>query len=408
MTTRFSLSFRNSTGHYLSATLEQPIMPIKYYALFAHCFTCGKDIHIASRIASALAACGVAVMRFDFTGIGDSEGTFEQSHFSRNIDDLISAANFMRTSYRAPQLLIGHSLGGTAVLNAADKIPESKAIALIGAPATADHLLEHLDHAIGELQKHDYVNINIAGKSLTINRDFISDFQAQSVTDKIGQLRKALLIFHSPLDTVVSIDEATKIFMAAKHPKSFISLDKADHLLVNRADVEFVASTISAWATRYISSSQTSTESDIAKGEIVVGEGNKKFLREIASDDHFWLSDEPETVGGDNLGPDPYEQLLSSLGACTSMTMRMYANHKGWPVEDIQVQLKHTRIHDEDCDQPDKPSCKIELIEKAIHIKGQLDEKQISRLKEVADRCPVHKTLLGHIKITSHFEYDMK
>ncbi len=404
MTTRHSLSFRNSTGHRLSATLEQPIMPVKYYALFAHCFTCGKDIHIASRIASALAARGVAVMRFDFTGIGDSEGAFEQSHFSRNIDDLVSAANFMRTTYQAPQLLIGHSLGGTAVLNAAGKIPESQAIAIIGAPATADHLLEHLDHAIDKLHNHDYVKINIAGKSLTINRDFISDFQAQSVTDKIRQLRKALLIFHSPMDTVVSIDEATKIFMAAKHPKSFISLDKADHLLVNRADTEFVASTISAWATRYISN-QVSTEPGVAKGEILIGEGNKKFLREIASDDHAWLSDEPEAVGGDNLGPDPYEQLLSSLGACTSMTMRMYANHKGWSVDDIQVQLKHTRIHDEDCDQPDKASCKIERIEKIIHIKGQLSEQQISRLKEVADRCPVHKTLLGHIKITSHFEY---
>lgn len=404
MTTRRNISFKNSAGHQLAAVIEQPVIPVKCYALFAHCFSCGKDILIASRIARSLVARGVAVLRFDFTGIGDSEGEFESSNFTSNIDDIISATNHLREHYSAPQILIGHSLGGTAMLNAAEQVSEAKAVVSIAAPFTADHILSHFQDKVEELEQKEKVDIELAGKILTINREFVSDLKAHSNEDRISQLRKALLILHSPFDEIVPIEEATKIFVNAKHPKSFVSLDKADHLITDKEDAEYVANTIVAWASRYIEE-DSSTSQVIDKGEVLIGEGNKKFLREVASDDHTWFSDEPLAVGGDNLGPDPYEQLLSSLGTCTSMTLRMYANHKGWPVEDIQVKLKHSRQHDQDCEQPDEKSCKIELIQKFITIKGDLDEQQINRLVEVADRCPVHKTLLGKIKLESNFQF---
>ena len=400
MTTRKKISFENSAGLQLAAAIELPVKPIKYYALFAHCFSCGKDIIAASRISRALASIGIAVLRFDFTGIGSSDGDFANTNFSSNIEDILSAAGFLREQYQAPQLLIGHSLGGTAVLNAASEVPECKAVVSIGSPATADHILEQFPAERKQLERDKEVSVNVGGKSFHIKQQFVTDLEAQSTTDKIGDLRKALLVFHSPFDKIVPIDEATRIFIAAKHPKSFITLDKADHLLSDASDAEYVANTIAAWATRYVEN-DSSEPQHIAKGEVLIGEGNHKFLREVATDDHTWLSDEPTSYGGDNLGPDPYEQLLSSLGTCTSMTLRMYANHKGWPVDDIKLKLKHARVHEQDCEQPDESKCKLEVIAKTLTIEGDLDEQQRSRLLEVADRCPVHKTLLGNLQITT-------
>ena len=404
MAIRRHVTFENSKGNSLSATLELPAGNIKYYALFAHCFSCGKDVLAASRISRALAAMGIAVLRFDFTGIGDSEGDFADTNFSSNIADVQSAADFLREHYQAPKLLIGHSLGGTAVMHAASKIDECKAVATIAAPATPNHILSHFPNEVKALESDAAVTINIGGKSLTIKQQFVADLEAQSTTNKISELRKALLIFHAPLDDIVSIDEASRIFIAAKHPKSFITLDKADHLLSDASDADYVANTISAWASRYIDAKAEQSQ-PVHPGELFVGEGNQKFLREVSSDDHNWLSDEPVKVGGDNLGPDPYEQLLASLGTCTSMTLRMYANHKGWPVNDIKVQLKHARTHREDCEQPDNKQCKVEVLDKTVTIEGDLDESQQKRLKEVADRCPVHKTLLGELEITSNFNF---
>lgn len=404
MSTSNRFTFTNALGHQLAAIIDLPILPVKYYALYAHCFTCGKDILIAARIAKSLAAKGIAVMRFDFTGIGSSEGEFTESTFSNNTIDILSAADYLRENFQAPTLLMGHSLGGTAILNAAENIPESTAIVTIGSPASPDHVLGHFESAVAELDSKHAVDIEIAGKQLTITKQFVDDLYNQSLEQKINQLRKALLIFHSPIDDIVSISEATKIFVAAKHPKSFVSLDKADHLVTDKNDIEYIAETILAWTSRYVDA-EISENQKIKHGEVWVGEANKKFLREVASDDHEWFSDEPTKVGGDNLGPDPYEQLLSSLGTCTSMTLRMYANHKQWDVEDIQVRLKHSRQHDQDCNKPNEKSCKIELIEKFITIKGNLNKEQLDRLIQVADRCPVHKTLLGDIKIVSNFNH---
>lgn len=402
---RVKVNFENSANIRLSAALELPVVPIKYFAIFAHCFSCGKDIVAASRISRSLSAIGIAVLRFDFTGLGESEGDFGNSNFTSNIDDILSAANYLRDHYQAPQLLIGHSLGGTAVIHAAKDIPECKAIVSIGSPAEPKHILKHFPNEVSHLDSQESMTVNLAGKSFDVQKQFVDDVNATSCMETISSLRKALLVFHSPVDKIVSIDEATRIFVAAKHPKSFITLDKADHLLTDSDDAEYVANTLAAWAVRYVQITDDEYQ-NAQQGEVLIGEGNHKFLREVATDDHQWLSDEPKKYGGDNLGPDPYEQLLSSLGTCTSMTLRMYCNHKGWNVENIDVNLKHSRIHENDCKEPDQDKCKIELIEKTINIKGDLDDKQRDRLIQVADRCPVHKTLLSHLKLTSDFIFE--
>ena len=398
MTARQHITFINSVGVKLAATIEHPAVPVKYYAIFAHCFTCGKDIIAASRVSKMLAARGVAVMRFDFTGIGDSDGDFTETNFSSNVQDLISASNFLRDKFDAPQLLIGHSLGGTAAIHAASEIPECKAVATIGSPATPNHLLDNFPDEVETIENKGVADINFGPKVFKIKKQFIDDLNTQSVISKISKLRKAILIMHSPIDRIVSIDEASRIFVAAKHPKSFITLDNADHLLDNVDDAQYVSETIIAWANRYIEK-EKNIQNSAQKGEIIVGEGNHKFLREVSSDDHFWWSDEPKAVGGDNLGPDPYEQLLSALGTCTSMTMRMYANHKGWKVDDIQIQLSHSRQHTSDSEKIDDDNSKLEVVTKLVSISGELDEVQRKRLIEIADRCPVHKTLLGNFKI---------
>ena len=404
MTTRKKITFKNAAGLKLAAVLEYPSGPVKYHALYAHCFSCGKDIITATRISRALARQGIAVFRFDFTGLGESEGDFDSTNFTSNVEDLLSAVAYLREHYQPPQLLIGHSLGGTAVLHAADKITESKAVVTIGSPATPEHILKHFAEELKELENNEAVPVTLGPTSFEIQQQFVEDVQARSTTEKISDLRKALLVFHSPIDAVVSIDEATRIFVAAKHPKSFITLDQADHLLSNAKDAEYVANTIAAWAARYTEDG-TKQPQPVSQGQLMVDEGNHKFLREVISDDHRWLADEPKAMGGDNLGPDPYEQLLASLGTCTSMTLRMYANHKQWDIEDIRVELKHSREHQSDCEEPDDKSCKLDVIEKVITIEGDLDDQQLHRLLEVADRCPVHKTLMNDIRVETNINY---
>ena len=402
---RKKITFTNTEGLKLAAVLELPSGPVNYYALYAHCFTCGKDIITAARISRSLASQGIAVFRFDFTGLGESEGDFSSTNFSSNVADLISADSFLREHYQAPQLLIGHSLGGTAILHAAGEINESRAVVTIGSPATPEHILKHFPEELKELGNHQAVSVSLGSVSFDIQQQFVKDVEAQSTTNKISELRKALLVMHSPLDKVVTIDEATRIFMAAKHPKSFISLDQADHLLTHNADAEYAANSIAVWASGYIEIEGKPSPAAL-KGEVIIDEANHKFLREVITDDHRWLADEPKALGGDNLGPDPYEQLLSSLGACTSMTLRIYINHKQWPVDDIRVRLKHSREHQQDCEGHNDKDCKLDVIEKEITITGDLDEKQIERLLEVADRCPVHKTLMSDLKVETHLSYN--
>ena len=399
MPTRQRITFANLNGDRLAAALEFPDRPPRAFALFAHCFTCGKDIAAATRITRTLAANGIAVLRFDFTGLGGSDGDFANTNFSSNIADLLAAADYLRAEHAAPQLLIGHSLGGTAVLAAAPQIPESVAVVTIGAPASPDHVVKQFAEDVPEIEAEGDVVVSLAEREFRIKHQFLEDVRSHPLTDRLGGLNKALLVFHAPFDTTVAVEQAAQIFMAAKHPKSFISLDGADHLVSKLEDAHYVADTISAWVGRYLPDTTPTETSDVPGGEVVVGEGNRRFLRDVTSDDHAWVADEPIRVGGDNLGPDPYEHLLAALGTCTSMTIRMYANRKEWPLDDVQVQLEHTREHAQDCEDCEDKPARVDVLSRAIRLEGPLDASQRARLMEIADRCPVHRTLEGELRI---------
>jgi putative redox protein len=381
---KIRLEFENSNGEVLAGLLELPerVDEISSFALFAHCFTCGKDIAAASRISRALAAQGIAVLRFDFTGLGNSDGDFANTNFSSNIEDLVQAAKALEAQYRAPQILIGHSLGGAAVLAAAAKLDSIKAVVTIGAPATAQHVAHLFKEKEAQIQAQGEAVVALGAREFSIKKQFLDDIDQYSSTEKIRNLGAALLVFHSPLDTIVSIDEAGSIFQAALHPKSFVSLDKADHLLSRAADAEYVATTIASWVSRYLD-----LEQDDAQPASL-----------DLSNEHFLRADEPLKYGGKNLGPSPYDLLLMSLGACTSMTLRMYANLKKLPLEDVSVRLIHERVHAEDCVDCES---KVERITRRISLRGELTEEQRGKLLEIADKCPVHRTLESDPKIVT-------
>jgi putative redox protein len=402
-----------SGEHTLSGLLESPESGVKFYALFAHCFTCGKDIAAASRISRALVSKGIAVLRFDFTGLGNSDGDFANSNFSSNIQDLIAAADFLREKYQAPRLLIGHSLGGAAVLGVAQHVEEAMAVVTIGAPSDAAHVAHNFALQLDDIEQYGKAEVNLAGRVFTIEKQFIDDIKSYD-TSHIGQLRKALLVMHSPIDSTVKITEAEKIYQAALHPKSFVSLDDADHLLTNKRDAEYAADVIAAWAGRYISyqadelvleaaadNNVPVVKNKVAKGHVLVEEKNHKFTQHVSTNSHYWLADEPTNVGGDNMGPDPYEHLLAGLGACTAMTLRMYAVRKNLPISHIKVELTHSRDYQQDCQQCENQSHGIEAIVREISFVGELDNAQQARFLEIADKCPVHKTLHNNVAVVS-------
>lgn len=402
-----------SGEHKLSGLLESPESDVKFYALFAHCFTCGKDIAAASRISRALVSKGIAVLRFDFTGLGNSDGDFANSNFSSNIQDLIAAADFLRTEYKAPRLLIGHSLGGAAVLGVAQHVEEAMAVVTIGAPSDAAHVAHNFALQLDDIEQNGKAEVNLAGRVFTIEKQFLDDIKRYD-TSHIGQLRKALLVMHSPIDSTVKISEAEKIYQAALHPKSFVSLDDADHLLTNKRDAEYAADVIAAWSGRYIDSqenhvvsnhasgeSATAAKNNVAKGHVLVEEKNHKFTQHVSTNSHYWLADEPTNVGGNNMGPDPYEHLLAGLGACTAMTLRMYAVRKNLAIQHIKVKLTHSRDYQQDCQQCENQSHGIEAIVREISYEGKLDTAQQARFLEIADKCPVHKTLHNNVTVVS-------
>jgi len=391
------LTFLGAQGHELAARLDLPLGRPRAYALFAHCFTCSKDIFAAARIADELAAHGFAVLRFDFTGLGMSEGEFANTNFSSNVEDLIKAADYMREHHGAPEILIGHSLGGAAVLAAAGDITEAKAVATIGAPADAEHVVANFGAKLDEIEEEGVAEVSLAGRSFTIKKQFIDDLKAQSVQARIAAMKKPLLVFHAPRDTVVGIENAAAIFTAAKHPKSFISLDDADHLLSRRSDAIYVADILSAWAARFITDGQEHHVLPFPgpDGEVAVAETRAgKFQQEVVSGGHRLIADEPASYGGDDTGPSPYDFLSIALGACTTMTLRLYADRKKLPLERVSVRVTHGKVHAADCaDCGEGREGRIDRFERKLEIEGDLDAAQLERLKEIADRCPVHKTL---------------
>ena len=394
------IEFANAKGEKLAALIDLPLGKPTAFALFAHCFTCGKDNLAAKRISERLAICGIGVLRFDFTGLGMSEGEFANTHFSSNVDDLVAAADHLRTTNGAPAILIGHSLGGAAVLAAAHRIPDARAVVTIEAPFDPAHVTGLFKEQIEKIREQGEVEVQLAGRPFRIKREFLDDVAENKLQECLTNLRKALLVFHSPTDNVVGIENASRIFITAKHPKSFVSLANADHLLSQRSDAVYVATMIAAWADRYLDSSVERSDAQMETGTVLVREtGGGKFQQEILSGPHRFLADEPVKVGGLDSGPGPYDLLLAGLGACTSMTLRLYADNKKLPLERVSVRLSHNKIHAEDCLNCETKEGMIDRIDRNITLEGPLDAEQRRRLLEIADKCPVHRTLKSEIEI---------
>jgi len=400
------ITFSGTGGDQLAARLDRPDGEPAAYALFAHCFTCNKDIFAASRIAAGLVEHGVAVLRFDFTGLGASEGEFANTNFSSNVGDLVAAADHLRDEYEAPKIIIGHSLGGAAVLAAAGKIPEALAVCTIGAPADPAHVAHNFQDSVEEIEAKGEAEVLLVGRPFTIQKQFLDDIAGQKLEQAIATMKKALLVFHSPIDATVGIENAAQIYGAAKHPKSFVSLDDADHLLSRKADAAYVADVISAWATRYVDHGAAKADDPsvaAAPGTVVVREtGEGKLTNAISiGGRHKLRADEPASVGGNDTGPTPYDLLLSALGACKSMTMRIYAEHKGFPMTGCAVTLKHDKIHAQDCEECETEGGKIDDIDIEIEVFGDMDDETKQKIAAIADKCPVHKTLHSEVRITS-------
>lgn len=396
--------FTGWEGQQLAAALDKPEGEIRAYALFAHCFTCGKDGLAAKRIAVALSAKGIAVLRFDFTGLGSSEGDFANSTFSSNVADLVRAADHLRKAYKAPALLIGHSLGGAAVLAAAHEIPDARAVVTIAAPSDPTHVTGHFADTIEKIRRDGQAEVSLAGRPFTIKREFLDDVAEHNLMGHIAGLHRALLVMHAPTDDTVGIDNATRIFVAAKHPKSFISLAGADHLLSNRQDALYVADVIAAWAARYLdagASPEAAAAGEVPRQVVIRETRNGKFQQTVTVGPHQLLADEPLAAGGDDTGLGPYDFLLAALGACTSMTMRLYADRKSLPLERTTVTLKHSKIHAEDCAECETKAGMLDQIERVIAMEGPLDADQRKKLMEIADKCPVHHTLTSEVRILS-------
>lgn len=391
------VNFPGHDGGMLAARLDLPDGPVRAQALFAHCFTCSKDIFAAQRIAQGLAERGIAVLRFDFTGLGHSEGEFANTNFSSNVADLVAAANWLACEGCAPQLLVGHSLGGAAVLAAAGDIASVRAVATIAAPADADHVLANFEADLARIEADGAAEVRLGGRAFTIRRQFLDDVQSVRLEARIAALRRPLLVMHAPRDAVVGIDNATRIFVAARHPKSFVSLDEADHLLTRKADARYVAEVLAAWAARYLpepAEAAPAPDGEPGPGPVRVVETGASALQQRATIGRHRLTlDEPVALGGADSGPTPYDLLAASLGACTAMTLRMYAGRKALELGRIEVSVAHDRVHAEDCAECEGLVGRIDRFERVIAVEGPVAPGLEAKLLEIADKCPVHRTL---------------
>jgi len=389
-TERFT--FAGHGGHDLAARLDLPDGPHLATAIFAHCFTCSKDIHAARRIAGRLAMMGIAVLRFDFTGLGHSDGEFENTHFTSNVEDLILAAKALSARGMSPQMLIGHSLGGAAVLKAASQIPGIHAVVTIGAPFDPSHVAHTFADALPAIRRDGSAEVSLGGRPFRIGQTFVDDISQGSLAQAIGGLKAALLVLHAPRDEMVGIDNATEIFRAAKHPKSFVTLDTADHLITRAADADYAAGVIAAWVTRYLALEPPAPPPDVPEGIVRVSEAEANgFLQDIQSGPHHALADEPKLHGGTDRGMSPYGFLAAGLGACTAMTIRMYARRKNWALTHVSVDVSHSKVHAQDADA--LSPAKLDTFHRVIRLEGDLGPDERTKLREIADKCPVHRTL---------------
>jgi len=387
------IEFPGHDGTTLAARLDLPQGPHLATALFAHCFTCGKDIPAARRIAARLSSLGIAVLRFDFTGLGHSQGEFSNTSFTSNVDDLIAANGYLASRGLTPAMIIGHSLGGAAVLKAGAALDNIKAVVTIGAPFDPGHVTHNFAQALPEIQEKGSAEVTLGGRPFTIGKRFVDDVSKAELTSSVANLKAALLVLHGPRDETVGIENASDIFMAAKHPKSFVTLDKADHLVTDPVDAEYVAGLIAAWSERYLELSRPAPPPGAPEGVLRVQDADPNgFLNDITSGDgHHLVADEPLAYGGTNKGLSPYGFLSAGLGACTSMTIRMYARRKGWPLDSVSVDVSHDKVHAQDAETA--VGDKIDTWKRRITLTGPLDADQRARLLEIADKCPVHRTL---------------
>ncbi len=388
----------NRSDLHLSATLELPLgEKPRAFAVFAHCFTCGKNLKAERNISLALTQQKIGVLRFDFAGIGESDGEFFDSNFSTNVSDLLDVYHWLETNYSAPQLLVGHSLGGAAVLVAAAQMPAVKAIATIGAPSDPIHV-RHLFGAMEDkIREFGEAEVSIGGRPFILKKHFLESIVSVDMPHLLRSLKKAALILHAPGDQIVGIQNAKEIYQNLLHPKSFLTLDGADHLLSNNQDSLYAGQMIGHWAKRYLDLEEL--EPLVTDKQAVARIGSKGFTTEIRAGKHTFLADEPTNVGGDDLGPTPYDLLVSGLGACTIMTMRMYADRKKWPIKEIRVHLQHDHVYSEDSEASGQAPRKIDRIERLIEIEGDLDDAQRAKLMEIADKCPVHRTLHNELRV---------
>lgn len=393
------VTFKNSTQEQLVGRLELPTNQKPHnFAIFAHCFTCNKNLSAVRNISRALTASGFGVLRFDFTGLGESDGEFENTNFSGNVEDLISASIFLKENYQVPTLLIGYSLGGAASIFAASKIDSIKAIATIGAPSNPKHVQHLLHSSLDEIKTHGKANVNIGGRSFTIKKQFLDNIETQSLPEVAKNLNKALLIMHSPQDFTVGIENAEAIYVSAKHPKSFVSLDNADHLLMRKEDSIYAGNLIANWAKRYINIPKTNTlkSSHTVAASLSVDDG---FSTQLKIGNHYLMADEPKSFGGNDFGPSPYELVSAGLSACTAMTIQMYTKHKNWDLQNVEVHTSYLKTHAQDCENCENTESKIDTFNRDIKLTGHLNEVQIKRILKIADKCPVHKTLHNQAQI---------
>jgi putative redox protein len=396
------VSFLNTKGQQLSGRLELPINQQPHnFAIFAHCFTCNKNLSAVKNISRALSSNGFGVLRFDFTGLGESDGDFEDTNFSGNVEDLISAADYLKINYKSPTLIVGHSLGGAAAIFAASQINSIKAIATVGAPSNPKHVQHLLHSSLEEIHANGKAVVNLSGRDFTIKKQFIDDLETITLPEVTKKLHKPILVMHSPQDTTVNIKNAEEIYLAARHPKSFVSLDGADHLLSNKADSNYTGNVIAEWAKRYIDL----PEIDALKTNLQVVaslDDEDGFTTQIKAGKHYMLADEPKSYGGNNFGPSPYELVSAGLSACTAMTIQMYAKRKGWNIDNVEVHTSYGKIHAKDCEHCDENVAKIDTFNREIKLEGDLDKKQIARILQIADKCPVHKTLHNDTQIITN------